>query len=382
MRIKRRLFTYLLLFSGFLFAPHSLVAITIDTDRLFLAKQQAQIQVPSHYPIYVIGNVREAYQTLAKVHRKGGNAAIFFEEGVYRFNKTLNITSPNIMLLSTSTFPHKTVLRGNGMKASKGVDNLIRVAASGFVLDGLTLEQSGNHLIQIAGESGATKPIIRNCILQDGYEQLVKVTYSRTVLDLHAREGLIENCLFQYTAGIGPNYYIGGIDAHGIQGWIIRNNIFVNIASPSKHIAEHAIHLWNDTSNNLISENIIINSDRGIGLGMRQKRQNYLSHSNLGGTIENNAIYHAKNHHKFADTGIVLEDSPEVIVKDNIIYFEHDYPNAIEFRFEQTQGVIIKNNSVNRAIKRRDSGQAIIVGNDVSESAKEQFIIKLQGIID
>ena len=381
MKINSRLCWWSLVFAIPLILSFPVLPITIDTEKLFLSKQKSQIRVPRHYQTYWVNNAKETYQALAKIHREGGFAAIFFREGVYQLKNTLNIRAPNIMLLSVSASPQKTVLRGNGMKASKGVDNLIRVAAPNFVLDGLTLEQSGNHLIQIAGESGATKPVIRNCILQDGYEQLFKVTYNRKYQDKFSDQGIVESCLFQYSKGTGPNYYIGGIDAHGIQNWTIRNNIFVNIASPSQHIAEHSIHLWNDTNNNLVEKNIIINSDRGIGFGMRQKKVGYARYSNRGGVIKNNIIYHARNTHKFADTGIILEDSPETVVDGNIIYFEHDYPNAIEFRFANTSEVIIKNNYVNRRIKSRNSGQASILNNEISELSRKKLELNLKDFI-
>jgi len=353
-------------------------AITIDTNAIFLAKLQPQMKVPSDYKIYNVRNVEEVYQALNKANKAGGYAAILFADGIYHFKHTLNILANNIMLLSKSATPVNTILRGNGMKATKGVDNLIRVSGKHFVMDGLTLEQAGNHLIQIAGENGASSPIIRNSILQNGYEQLLKVTYSRKHSELFANNGLVTNCFFRYTKGIGPNFYIGGIDAHGIKNWLIIHNIFENIASPDKHIAEHAIHLWNDTAHNCIKNNLIINSDRGIGFGLRQGKANYISYSNFAGVIQGNIIYHAKNMHKYADTGIILEDSPETIVKNNIIFFEHNYPYAIEFRFESSVNVVIKNNNTNRGIRNRNNANAIVINNKVSILNEENLLQEIE----
>jgi len=336
------------------------------------------MEIPADYKIYNVRNTEELYQALNKASKAGGYAAILFADGIYHIKQTLNITSPNLMLLSKSGTPNNTILRGNGMKATKGVDNLIRVAAPNFVLDGLTLEQAGNHLVQIAGESGAKEPIIRNSILQNGYEQLMKVTYSKKGTDRFSNNGLVENCLFRYTQGIGPNFYIGGIDAHGIKYWLIQNNIFENIASPSKHIAEHAIHLWNDTFDNTIKSNLIINSDRGIGFGMRQEKISYIHHSNYGGIIQDNIIYHANNNHIFSDVGIILEDSPATIVKNNVIFFEHNYPYAIEFRFESSVEIVIKNNNTNRGIRQRNNANAIIINNKVSMLNKDNLMYEIE----
>ena len=269
----------LLAFLIFIGISFSIEAVSIDSDSLFLSKLEPQIKIPANYKIFIVGNSSDVYQALSKVHEAGGFSAVIFKEGIYSLNHTLNITAPNVMLMSLSASPINTILTGNGMKPTNGVDNLIRVSGKNFVLDGLTLQQSGNHLIQIAGENGANYPIIRNCLLQDGYEQLIKVTYSKKNERLFSSGGVIENCMFRYTAGIGPNFYIGGIDAHGIKNWKINGNVFENIASPSKRIAEHAIHIWRDSYNNDVESNIIINSDRGIGLGMREKKSNYMKYS-------------------------------------------------------------------------------------------------------
>ena len=352
-------------------------SLTIDSKAIFLASIKSQITIPDNYQTYFVSTSNEAYQALDKIKNHGGYGAVIFAQGRYFIPRTLNITTTNVMLLSQTANPFDTVLYGNGMFASKGVDNLIRVAADNFIIDGLTLEQAGNHLLQIAGEHGANKPLIRNSIFQNGYEQLIKVTRDRHK-NIYSDRGIIEHCLFQYTNGIGPNYYIGGIDAHGIKNWLITNNIFENIASPSKHIAEHAIHLWNDTANNTIENNLIINSDRGIGFGMRLAKHNYNKYSNLGGIIQGNVLYHAANNHPFADVGIILEDSPETIIRDNLIYFEHNYPNAVEFRFDKTIDVLIINNDTNRSIISRNGAQATSIHNRVDKLNENDLILAIE----
>jgi hypothetical protein len=357
-----------------LFCSTYISAIPIDSEKLFLSRVQAQIKIPSNYKVYHVTNTKEVYQALKKAHQVGGDAAIIFADGIYHLKRTLNISAPNVMLLSKSATPLNTILRGDGMNKTKNVDNLIRVSGKNFVIDGLTLEQAGNHLIQISGEDNASNPLIRNVILQDSYEQLLKVTYSRSHKKSFSNNGLVENCMFRYTKGIGPHFYIGGIDAHGVKNWLITNNIFENIASPSNHIAEHAIHLWNDAAHNTIKDNLIINSDRGIGLGMRQSITNDMNYSNFAGLVQGNIVYHENNKHKFADTGIILEDSPKTIIRDNFIYFEHSYPNAIEFRFDKTTDVLIYNNQTNRGIRPRDNAKGIILNNNVSKLNKGDLI--------
>ncbi|PCI59648.1 MAG: hypothetical protein COB35_10805 [Gammaproteobacteria bacterium] len=345
-----------------------------------------QIKVPDNFLRFQVSTVEEYYATQAQIKKHGGSAAIYFDDGIYSFPKTNVIKLPNIMILSTSGQANKVILQGIGMRAVRRTDSLFEVYANGFVVDGVTLQNVGNHLIQIKAEKNADFPIIRNSILQNSYQQMIKVSYDKTnAPNNYSDSGLIENCLFQYTAGIGPNFYIGGIDAHGIRNWTIRNNIFRNIASPSKHIAEHAIHIWNNTENNLVENNIIINSDRGIGFGMfnssvQDNNQN-IKFSNYGGIIRNNIIYHSNNHAPFADTGIVIENSPKTIIEGNYIFLEHNYPRAIEYRFNQTSDVIIKNNFTNKNISSRNGGEATLVNNN-ENLTKVDFILQLRNAIN
>ena len=59
------------------------------------------------------------------------------------------------MILSKFGNPYEVILSG-------GQDNLLRVSASHFYIDGVTLSRAANHLIQIAGESEASYTKINN----------------------------------------------------------------------------------------------------------------------------------------------------------------------------------------------------------------------------
>ena len=338
-------------------------------------KRFQQTPIPVGYSVHYVSYSAELLNAVNAVKKQSGNGAIVLYDGIYELNKTLYITVPNVMLLSKSADPRAVILKGSGMHKSGSVGNLIRVSASGFVLDGITLRETNNHLIQIAAEQNADMPVIRNCIMQDGYEQLLKVSYNIDTPEIFSDAGLVEYCLFEYTQGIGPNHYIGGIDAHGIRNWTIRNNIFKDIASPRESIAEYAIHIWTNASNNLVKGNVIIDSDRGIGFGMSQRHPN-VRYGNLGGVIKENIIYHSDNNDKFADTGIALENSPNTLIEGNLAFLEHDYPRAIEYRYPATNNVIIKNNQTNESIASRNGGQAKLMDNS-EDLDKVDFLVKL-----
>jgi hypothetical protein len=309
-----------------------------------------------------VNNTQQLYAALKQAN-KYGNTSIILADGEYKADKTLFIKGDHISLYSASGDRNSVVITGTGMKKSGEVNNLVRVSAKHFTLDGITLQQASNHLIQIAGEQDADFPTLRNCVLRDAYEQLLKVSYNNKT-KVSSDYGLIENCDFTYTAGIGPQYYIGGIDVHGGHSWVVRKSHFQGIASPDSKIAEHAIHFWNNTKNILVEDNTIVNCDRGIGFGMQRR-------ANIGGIIQNNLILHSANNHPNADVGIILEESPATKVLNNKIYLAHNYNNAIEYRFSSTKDVEISGNLTNKSIRKRDGASAVLSNNTRSKELSD-----------
>jgi len=303
-----------------------------------------------------VENVSQLHRALDEANRTGGGCTLMLEDGVYAVERTLQVLAPAITVVSASRQRHAVVLRGDAMSAQARIGNVLRVSAPDFALRSVTVERCRYYAVQIAGESGAHRPQLLDCVFRDAFEQLVKVSGAWPRQSAPCEGGLIEQCLFEYTAGIGPQYYIGGIDGHQCSGWIVRRNVFRHIASPGHHIAEHAIHFWG--LQDIIAEaNLIIDCDRGIGFGMGRER------SVRGGVIRNNVIHHRANGNPFADVGIILESSPGIDVLHNTVFQEHGYPRAIEYRFPGTQGGRIINNLTNRAIASRDGGSAITSHN-------------------
>jgi hypothetical protein len=279
-------------------------------------------------------------------------------DGRYKINQRLSFTGSHINLKSMSGDPTLVILSGQGMKKSPSAEILIDISGSNISLSGFTLEQSANHLIQVRAEKNADNFSLSNCILRDSYEQLLKVSSSPSS-KAFANNGNIKNCLFEYSANMGPQYYIGGIDAHSSRNWTIVGNTFKNIASPSQHVAEHAIHFWRKSANITVLNNTIENCDRGIGFGLGDDINNQTD----GGLITNNRISNSNPLHQFADAGIILEASPNIEISSNKVLMEGNYPNAIEYRFTATKNIVIKGNVTNKSIVSRDGGQAELSGN-------------------
>ncbi len=279
----------------------------------------------------------------------GGDKLIECENGAYFLSDLLHIIADSITVRSLNGNRDSVIIRGQGMVG--GVSHVFLVRGSDFSAYDMTIGWVANHAIQIQGELNADRPFISNIRFVDTYEQMLKVSAGGSE---YCDNGIVEYCVFEYTAGIGPQYYIGGIDCHRSRNWIVRNNIFKYIRSPSGSIAEHAIHFWNDSENTLAESNWIINCDRGIGYGLG-------SSQHIGGIIRNNMIYHDTTE-GFADVGIAIETCPGGQIYNNTVYQEHSYQNAIEYRFAATTNAYIANNLTNKNIQARNGA----TGTDTS----------------
>lgn len=306
----------------------------------------------------IVSNVSELASSVINANA-GGDKEILVADGTYILNDMLEITADGITVRSLSGLRDLVTIKGKGMYGS--VSHVFLVAADDFTLRDMTIGWVANHAVQIQGELGASNTLLSNLRIVDTYEQMVKISYNSSSSN-SSENGILENCLLEYTDEIGPQYYIGGIDGHQTKNWIVRNNIFKYFISPGGDIAEHAIHFWSDSEDTLVEGNVILNCDRGIGFGLNDR-------GHIRGIIRNNMIYHNANDYSFADVGIILENASNVQVYNNTIFLEHSYFNAIEYRWKGTSGVIIANNLTNKAISSRDGGSAAVYDNVTSAAA-------------
>ena len=334
-----------------------------------------RIPIPDDYRIVEVASVVDFDNALNDANNNGGMVAIVMLPGNYEFPRARNIVADNIMILSKFGNPYEVILSG-------GQDNLLRVSASHFYIDGVTLSRAANHLIQIAGESEASYTKINNCILKDAYEQLLKVSYNKAQTAKKSKHGVVSNSVFQFTTGKAFQYYTGGIDALGAENWLVIDNIFKDIASPAQSISQHAVHFWFNSRNNQIINNLFIDVDRAIGLGMPMEvNKSALEYSHKNGLISGNVIFHSEDSGIFADVGIILESNENTKVSNNFIFMQHSYPNAIEYRFENSRDINVFNNSVNKDITSRDNASAELSGNLVNLSQLE-FVNKMNDTLE
>ncbi len=291
-----------------------------------------------------VTNVQELEAAVSRANKEG-NIDIVFASGTYVLNNMIWLTGDNVTFRSESGKRDDVILKGKGMKG--GITHILNLTGKNVAMGNLTLGWISQHAIQVHGENDADGFLAHNLRFVDTGEQMLKVSY-KSGDSKGADNGIVRYCLFEYTAKIGPQYYIGGVDAHQAQDWVIKNNIFKHIKSPENRLAEHAIHLWSDSKGTLVENNQITNCDRGIGFGLGDR-----GHGD--GIIRNNMV------HTTRDVGIGLENAKGVLVYNNTVVTEN-YQNAIEYRFENTSATIINNLTIGN-IAERNGGQAELSNN-------------------
>jgi hypothetical protein len=283
---------------------------------------------------------------------------ILMANGTYNAYSYTQVDIENITIKSQSGIRDSVILNGNGMYSGFWID------ANNVTIKDITIKNAEYNCIY-TNDSIDNLHII-NCRLIDSGEHFIKIR--RGYDPSPSENGIVEDCLFEYSAGVGPQSYIGGIDGHFCKDWIIINNVFNYIKSPGATLAGYALHFWNDSENTLVEKNLIINCDRGIGFGLG-------SSANTGGIIRNNMIYHDNS---TGDVGISLQISPDTQVYNNSIFLDNDYYSAIECRFTETQNVYIANNLSNKNIWFRDGATGVVEYNNLN-AISDWFIDESNG---
>lgn len=303
--------------------------------------------------IYDVDTVPALVQAVQDANQNGGNRTIRVAAGTYNLGQTLLISQPNISIRGATGDRGDVALLGAGM--SSNMPHIFLVRADRFTVADLTLGRVANHGIQIQGELDADDLLVHNVRFIDTGEQMLKGSFNPADTSVGSDRGVVRCSRFEYTAGIGPQFYIGGIDVHNGADREVRDNVFADIRSPDGNLAEHAIHFWSGSSNTLVERNVIVDCDRGIGFGLGDRGHN-------GGLIRNNMVYTTR------DVGIGLESAQGTQVLNNSVYADN-YGSAIEYRFGATSGVTIRGNLTRGSIWARDGASGIVSNNYTSAIA-------------
>jgi len=214
-----------------------------------IAQVQENTVIPCDLSIgeeIIVSSVTQFKNAINQVNTNGGNMTILIEDGDYQVASTSSfpyITGSHIVIRSLSGNRDAVVLRGGGMMSTSSTEDGLLIAGDHVTIADLTIREVGNHGIQVSGHH----LFVHNVRFQNTYEQMLKGSTIAETID----SAIVQCSLFEYPAGIGPQWYIGGLDIHKGLNWIVRDNVFMNIKSPSQAVAEHAVHFWNNSSDNI-----------------------------------------------------------------------------------------------------------------------------------
>ncbi|MBI5324940.1 MAG: hypothetical protein HZB41_06675 [Ignavibacteriae bacterium] len=251
-----------------------------------------------------------------------------------------------------------------------------------LLIQDLTAGRTLNHPITVQGKEGCDNVHFKNLHLIDAGEQFIKINNKEKE---KCDNGIVEGCLIEYTDypyWDGSKYYTQGVDKiGGGDNWIVRDCIIKNIRPHPEHLdaadgAGAPITFWQGGTNNLIERNIIINCRKGIELGIGNGEG--VSNS----IVRNNFVYREPGM-AGGDIGISVNDSPDSKIYNNTVILNGTFDpgsgaKAIEYRFDNSTNLEIKNNLCDGEIWVRVNGLNPDISNNIY-NADESWFLNAEG---
>ena len=329
------------------------------------------LPAPSGVVVDVTPSQVNSLQSILDVARPGDT--IQLSDGLYPLPETLVFRTPGVTLRSKSGNRLDVVLDGR-----YAIGDVLLLQRSDITIADLTLTRSHWHLVHVVPNGGSSSgTTLHNLRAVDGGEQFIKVNPAG---GQYADNGVVRCSSLEMT-DVGRTYvrnncYTGGIDIHQARGWQIYANVFSGFWCASG-LSEHAIHAWTGSRDTIVDRNVIVNSARGIGLGLGSSTEGrtygdspcggVTDIGHYGGAITNNFVV-ANDARLFAsaagfDTGIGLEQSCETtVVHNTVVSTTAPRSSSIEWRFANTTA-LVANNLVTHALLPRDGARASLAGN-------------------
>ena len=328
------------------------------TTAAFVVPPPAPPLPPPAGNVVTVSTVAQLENAVASL---ASGTTILIQPGTYHLTAQLFVTgASNVALRGATDDRNDVVILGDGM-AVPGVPFGIEVgSAQDVLIANLSIGEVQFSPIQLHGEMGCERVHIYNVRVFDAGEQLIKGTVDFANPD-GVDGGTLEYSVIEYTV-IGPDSgYTNGIDIHHGAGWIIRYNLFRNIRVPptAPQSLGPAVLMWSGSRDTVTFANTFIDCERAIAYGLGP--QSGFPNAHQGGIICSNFIYRSAS--VPGDAGISLWDSPDTQVLHNTVIQNGTFPNAIEYRFPTTTGVVVENNLTDGDIVSRDGAQGQVAGN-------------------
>ncbi len=283
-----------------------------------------------------------------KIRNAQAGTEILLMDGEYLFDsESIFLNSPDITIRSLSGNRDAVVIRGLGLDI--GSNEGFMIAADRITIADITMHNLRRHAIAMKpgfdDDAILDQSYIYNVNLYDIGTQQIKGADSG-----ENRDAVVACSRIGYTPGAVSGDYIGAIGIFEGSNVIVRDNYIYNIngegtgcnaavpTEPCNYDTVPAIYL-RLSRDSIVERNIIIDSWRGISLG--------LTNGHTRGIIRNNFIYRSGP----GDMGISVENSINTIVEHNTV-FVNDYWAPIQVR--GGSGHIFRNNLTSAPIQARD----------------------------
>jgi len=266
----------------------------------------------------------------------------------------------NIQIRGASGNPADVVILGAGM-----LDPIVPFGFQVFTATDVTIADLsiGNvyyHALAVQGDQGAARVRVYHARLFDAGQQIVKGVPGADDVTIEYSELFLSAGAVNHPEGAPPgSCYTNAIDGVATDRWIVRDNLIHDIWCQDSTLAGPAVLLWQGSADTLVERNTILDSSRGISLGLIGADDHF------GGIARNNFIRWDANAPYAIDVPIYTT-SPDSSVLHNTALTMGRYPNAIEVRYEGATGVVVENNLLDAAIQPRDGAAPTVSGNLVN----------------
>lgn len=336
-------------------------------------------------------------------------------------NAVRNATPGDTFLLADGTYPlggqilqlladgvtlrgksgdRETVILDGEQSSSSG--EVIAVTGSDVTIAHLTVANAYTHAIhvQTTDAKDTLRTLIYDVHVKDALEQAIKINLNAAETH-YPDQGVIACSHIELTntgrPSVRNNCYTGGIDAHGAQGWTIRDNVIEGFYCASG-LSEHGVHFWTGSRDTVVERNRIGNCARGVGFGLGETTasstdtwRTYADNpcgsaspvGHYGGIIRNNFVF-ANDPALFSsasgfDSGIAFEQACGSAAIHNTIYgTTTPLSSAIEWRFASTS-ITATNNLANAAFEDRGSGAIANASGNIDTAAPTDFVDAARG---
>jgi hypothetical protein len=263
----------------------------------------------------------------------------------------------NIQIRGATGDPADVVIRGAGM-----LDPIVPFGFQIFTATDVTIADLsiGNvyyHALAVQGDQGAQRVRVYHAKLFDAGQQIVKGVPGADDVTIEYSELFLTAGAVNHPEGAPPgSCYTNAIDGVTDARWIVRDNLIHDIWCQDGSLAGPAVILWQGSRDTLVERNTILDSSRGISLGLVGADDHF------GGIARNNFIRWDANAAYAVDVPIYTT-SPDSLVLQNTALTRGRYPNAVEVRYAGATGVVVANNLLDAAIQPRDGAAPDVTGN-------------------